>query len=56
MGNLTGNPRDLREVLALANSGQLAPTPINLRPHDHAMEAIQDLYAGRVTGRLVLVR
>lgn len=56
MGNLTGNPKDLREVLALANSGKLAPTPVNLRPHDHANEALQDLYAGRVTGRLVLVR
>lgn len=55
-GNLTGSPHDLRAVLALANAGKLAPTPVNLRPHDHANEALQDLYAGRVTGRLVLVR
>ena len=55
-GSLTGNPQDLRAVLALANAGKLRATPITLCPHDHANEALHDLHEGKVTGRIVLVR
>lgn len=55
-GSLTGSLEDLRAVLALANDGKLAPTPINLRSHDQVNAALVDLRAGRVTGRTVLVR
>lgn len=54
-GSLTGNPQDLRAVLALANSGKLKRTPVTLCSHDHANKALQDLHDGKVTGRLVLV-
>jgi alcohol dehydrogenase, propanol-preferring len=56
MGNLTGSPADLRAVLKLANDGKLDPTPVTHCPHDQANQALLDLKAGKVTGRMVLVR
>ena len=53
-GNLTGTPGDLQAVLELANSGKLAPTPVQLCPADHANQAMMDLKDGKVTGRAVL--
>jgi alcohol dehydrogenase/propanol-preferring alcohol dehydrogenase len=53
-GNLTGTPQDLRDVLELANSGKLAPTPVQCCPADHANQALDDLKHGKVTGRAVL--
>lgn len=53
-GNLTGTPDDLRAVLDLANSGKLAPTPIEHRPISGANAAMTDLKEGKVTGRAVL--
>lgn len=55
MGSNTGTPQDLRDVIALANAGKLAPTPTIERPVYEANAAMQDLQAGRVTGRQVLV-
>lgn len=54
-GSLTGNPQDLRAVIALAAAGKLKATPVTLCPHDHANDALQDLHDGKVTGRIVLV-
>lgn len=54
MGNLTGTPQDLHDVLALANSGKLAPTPVQCCPADHANQAMTDLKEGKITGRAVL--
>ena len=56
VGNLTGTLDDLKAVIELAAGGRLAPTPINLCPHDQANAALLDLKAGRITGRTVLVR
>lgn len=53
-GNLTGTPQDLEDVLALANAGKLAPTPIQRCPADQANQAMNDLKDGKVTGRAVL--
>jgi len=53
-GSNTGCPDDLRAVLALANSGKLAPTPLQHFHHDQANEAMQSLYAGKITGRAIL--
>ncbi len=53
-GTNTGTPQDLRDVMALANSGKLAPTPITLCVKDKANQAMDDLHHGRVTGRIVL--
>lgn len=55
-GSNTGTPADLREVLALANSGKLKPTPVQCCPVDKVNETLLDLKAGRVMGRAVLTR
>jgi alcohol dehydrogenase/propanol-preferring alcohol dehydrogenase len=55
-GSLTGNPQDLRAVLALANAGKLKATPVTLCSHDKANVALNDLRDGKVSGRIVLVR
>jgi alcohol dehydrogenase, propanol-preferring len=54
-GSLTGSPQDLREVMALAQSGKLAPLPVERLPKDDANAALARLEDGTVTGRLVLV-
>jgi propanol-preferring alcohol dehydrogenase len=54
-GSLTGSPQDLRDVVALAQSGRLAPLPVTRLPKDAANEALARLHDGTVTGRLVLV-
>ena len=55
MGSNTGSVKDLRAVMALGNAGKLAPTPITLCPKHQANQAMVDLKAGRVTGRIILV-
>jgi alcohol dehydrogenase/propanol-preferring alcohol dehydrogenase len=54
-GSATGSPQDLRDVVALAQSGKLAPIPIERLPKDQVNEALDMLKSGNVTGRLVLV-
>jgi alcohol dehydrogenase/propanol-preferring alcohol dehydrogenase len=53
-GSYVGNPMELRELVALAQGGQVAPTPITRIPQEQANEALMRLRAGTVTGRLVL--
>jgi D-arabinose 1-dehydrogenase-like Zn-dependent alcohol dehydrogenase len=53
-GTLTGTLAQARDVIALARSGKLAPIPIRERPLAEAQAALDDLRAGKVTGRLVL--
>lgn len=54
LGTNTGTVRDLRDVVALAQSGKLKPIPIECMHWDEANAAISRLKEGRVTGRLVL--
>ena len=56
VASLTGSPQDLRDVLALANSGKLPPTPITTCPKSDANAALKSLKSGMVTGRLVLAK
>lgn len=53
-GSFVGSPADLRAVVALAQSGKLAPIPVELMPQDQANEALIRLRDGNVNGRLVL--
>jgi alcohol dehydrogenase, propanol-preferring len=53
-GSLTGSIAELRAVLDLAAAGVLAATPVREMPKDQANEAMMQLEAGQVTGRLVL--
>ena len=41
--------------MALARAGKIAPLPIPERPLAEAQAALDDLRAGRVVGRVVLV-
>ncbi|WP_376091004.1 zinc-binding dehydrogenase [Roseomonas sp. CCTCC AB2023176] len=53
-GSYVGTPQDLRDVIALAQSGSLAPLPVETAPMPQADAVLQRLRAGRVTGRVVL--
>ena len=50
----SGSFMDLRQAVALARSGDLAPT-VTRYPFDQALVAIDDLAAGRIHGRARLV-
>jgi D-arabinose 1-dehydrogenase-like Zn-dependent alcohol dehydrogenase len=54
-GSLVGSPQDLRELVALAQAGELRLGNVTCRPLADAEAALQDLTAGRVIGRQVLV-
>ncbi len=53
-GSATGNPQDLRDVVALARVGKLKPIPLTVLPKDQANAALNLLHDGRVRGRIVL--
>jgi len=54
MGTITGSRQELREVIALAQSGKFEPFRVTLMPKDSANEALSLLGAGKVVGRIVL--
>jgi len=54
-GSYVGTLDDLKELLALAKAGKVAPIPIETRPADQANAALSDLKSGgKVRGRVVL--
>jgi alcohol dehydrogenase/propanol-preferring alcohol dehydrogenase len=53
-GSYVGSLDELREVLAVAQSGALPDLPLAPRPLAEANRALEELRAGRVRGRLVL--
>ncbi len=53
-GSYVGSPGDLRELVALAQTGALPKLPIEEVPQASANEALMRLHDGRATGRLVL--
>ena len=53
-GSYVGNPKELRELIALAQDGTLKPLPYSTIPMDQANTALMRLRDGKVTGRLVL--
>src|SRR5215217_3116208 len=54
-GTLTGTLQEANELIALARAGRLSPLPIEERPLAAVQAALDDLRAGRVVGRVVLV-
>ena len=54
VGSYVGNLQELKEVVALAKKKKLKPLPVETRAGDQANEALEDLNAGRVVGRVVL--
>jgi alcohol dehydrogenase/propanol-preferring alcohol dehydrogenase len=53
-GSYVGNPKELRELVALAQEGKLAPLPVEVVPQSRANEALMRLRDGKITGRVVL--
>jgi alcohol dehydrogenase/propanol-preferring alcohol dehydrogenase len=53
-GSYVGNPKELRELVQLAQNGELLALPVATVPQSHAYEALMRLKDGKVTGRLVL--
>jgi D-arabinose 1-dehydrogenase-like Zn-dependent alcohol dehydrogenase len=54
-GSLTGTLAETHELLDLARTGKIGPIPMNTRPLTAAQAALDDLRAGRVVGRTVLL-
>jgi propanol-preferring alcohol dehydrogenase len=53
-GSYVGNPKELRELVALAQNGGITPLPITRMPQSDANTALHRLKDGKVTGRIVL--
>lgn len=53
-GSYVGTLQELHELMALARAGAMPPLPLNLRPLADANQALEDLRAGKVRGRIVL--
>jgi len=53
-GSYVGNLRQTKDLIRLAQEGRIEPIPYETRPLDAAPQALQDLEAGRVLGRVVL--
>ena len=53
-GSYVGNPKELRELVGLAQQGKLDKVPVRTVPQDQAFDALMRLRDGKVTGRLVL--
>jgi D-arabinose 1-dehydrogenase-like Zn-dependent alcohol dehydrogenase len=54
VGSYVGNLQELKEVVALAKKKKLKPAPVETRPAERANEALEELKAGKVLGRIVL--
>jgi alcohol dehydrogenase len=54
-GTLTGTLQEANELMALASAGKVSALPIEERPLAAAQASLDDLRAGRVVGRVVLV-
>jgi D-arabinose 1-dehydrogenase-like Zn-dependent alcohol dehydrogenase len=53
-GSYVAGLNDLRELVALAQRIELPQIPLDLRPLSTVNQALKDLHAGRVVGRVVL--
>ncbi|HYD70085.1 alcohol dehydrogenase [Azospirillum sp.] len=54
-GSYVGSLAEMTELVALARTGALRPMPIETRPLDAVQATLDDLRAGRIRGRAVLV-
>ena len=53
-GSYVGNPKELKELVALAQNDGIGALPVTRVPHKDANSALQRLKDGKVTGRIVL--
>jgi len=54
MGSYVGTLEEMHELMALVREGKIAPIPYEVRPLEDANNALLDLRAGKVEGRVVL--
>ena len=54
MGSYVGSLGELKELMELVKTGKVKPIPMETRPLETAYDTLQDLKAGRITGRVVL--
>jgi D-arabinose 1-dehydrogenase-like Zn-dependent alcohol dehydrogenase len=54
-GSYVGTLEELRELVALVRQTRMRAIPVLRRPLSEANEALQDLHAGRVVGRTILM-
>jgi alcohol dehydrogenase/propanol-preferring alcohol dehydrogenase len=53
-GSHLGNPKELRELVALARAGRLDPIPVRTAPIARINDVLAELAAGKVVGRVVV--
>jgi hypothetical protein len=53
-GSYVGSLGELKQVVALAQSGKLKPSPVEVRPASEVNRTLQELLGGKVIGRVVL--
>ena len=53
-GSYVGSCRDLRELIALVREGKVKEIPVSSRPMSEVSATLDDLKAGKITGRVVL--
>ncbi|WP_068297723.1 alcohol dehydrogenase [Pararhodobacter sp. CCB-MM2] len=56
IGNYTGTPAELGALLELARGGALSPIPLTRRPANTVTDALEELRAGKVRGRIILTQ
>ncbi len=53
-GSYVGTLSEMRELMALVRAGKVKPMPVGRRKLDEVNQALEDLKAGRIVGRVVL--
>jgi D-arabinose 1-dehydrogenase-like Zn-dependent alcohol dehydrogenase len=53
-GSYVGTLEEMEEVMALGREGKVPPIPLDVRPLSDAPRSLDDLRAGRVSGRVIL--
>lgn len=53
-GSYVGSLEDLRELMALVREGRVPALPFSTRPLEGAYDALEELKAGKVVGRVIL--
>ena len=54
-GSITGSPEQMRQLMDLVKAGKVKPLPVAARGMAEAQTTLEDLRAGRIVGRVVLV-
>lgn len=53
-GGYVGSLQEMNDMMVLVKAGKISPIPVDVRPMNQAYQSLEDLRAGKVTGRVVL--